>query len=349
MIPSLVLFVYLILETAKLSREKIRHQFAVDTAAFIELTNYSDLLNRMAYVNGSFPMRVFRESYGGVDIEATSSSSPKLMLQFLYENAAFPDNAPGTSDLPNLDPEERWPIKYVGQGQGDVLNGNTPTDTGAAHVFRQRDAEQFWLWYDVHSVPLWQFWTNVYELLGSVADAQYAVYKRLTGANSFYKKAWMLNTGLNSRTAEADAFSGKALQLDCIYTKESGTYGRFMREGSWINVGEPTGTKGFGRDTSDSQNPYRHQGSGSLCNGGLFRVAVIQKSVLDRVRITGLGSGVEVKQRWTAPNNYFNVALNSPRRPEVHVRAGVVGCCVWAEESPGSPTPTPKFQTRVLP
>ena len=34
MFPTLFLFVYLIYETAKLSREKIRHQFAIDAAAF---------------------------------------------------------------------------------------------------------------------------------------------------------------------------------------------------------------------------------------------------------------------------------------------------------------------------
>src|SRR6185312_5166651 len=55
MFPTLFLFVYLIYETAKLSREKIRHQFALDAAAFVEMTNYSDFLNRTAYVNGAFP------------------------------------------------------------------------------------------------------------------------------------------------------------------------------------------------------------------------------------------------------------------------------------------------------
>src|SRR3989338_2621014 len=61
--PTLMLFVFLIFETAKLSREKIRHQFAVDAAAFVEMTNYSDFLNRSAYVNGAFPMRIFREGF----------------------------------------------------------------------------------------------------------------------------------------------------------------------------------------------------------------------------------------------------------------------------------------------
>src|SRR3989304_4552981 len=61
--PTLFLFVYLIYETAKLSREKIKHQFAMDAAAFVEAPNYSDFLNRTAYVNGAFPMRIFEQGY----------------------------------------------------------------------------------------------------------------------------------------------------------------------------------------------------------------------------------------------------------------------------------------------
>src|SRR5512137_1751447 len=65
--PTFMLFVYLIYETAKLSREKIRHQFAIDAAVFVEMTNYSDFLNRTAYVNGAFPMRIFDEGFRGAD------------------------------------------------------------------------------------------------------------------------------------------------------------------------------------------------------------------------------------------------------------------------------------------
>src|SRR3984957_11337744 len=73
--PTLFLFVYLIDETAKLSREKIRHQFAMDAAAFVEMTNYSDFLNRSAYVNGAFPMRIFEEGYWDFNAECTGKTN----------------------------------------------------------------------------------------------------------------------------------------------------------------------------------------------------------------------------------------------------------------------------------
>jgi hypothetical protein len=62
-IPSLLLFVYLLFETSKVSREKIRQQFAVDSAAFIQMGDYTNLLNRTAYVDGAFPYRIFKEAY----------------------------------------------------------------------------------------------------------------------------------------------------------------------------------------------------------------------------------------------------------------------------------------------
>ena len=62
-VPSLLLFVYLLFETTKVSREKIRQQFAVDSAAFIQMGDYTNLFNRTAYVNGAFPYRIFKEAY----------------------------------------------------------------------------------------------------------------------------------------------------------------------------------------------------------------------------------------------------------------------------------------------
>jgi hypothetical protein len=351
-IPSLVLFVYLIYETAKLSREKIRHQFAIDAAAFVEMTNYSDLLNRSAYVNGPFPMRVFSESYpwGSVPIEAKNSTAPTDLIKMMYDNGAFPVGPTQGSD-PSFgisDGMPTWPIKY---GNGSlcttcsVLNGNSPGDTGTQHIFRQKQVMEYWIWYDVHSVPLWQFWTTVYSLLGSVESAQVQVFQRLNKAHSFLKKSWLLNTGESSSNVNTGSFDSHDLRLDCIYTRQSGTYGTYQKSTWW----DPYGHKGFGDDPDVKDGggkPFTHPPEGgTYCSGGLFRVAVVT-SGLDQIKIKGPSSGIELMQPWSAPGNYFNVDVNRPR-PMVHARVGIVGCCVWAEN--GSPQPTPKFQVRELP
>src|ERR1035437_1447444 len=95
MFPTLFLFVYLIYETAKVSRGKIRHQFAMDAAAFVEMTNYSDFLNRTAYVNGAFPMRIFNEGYWDfkADCEGRAMNGTcdqKSYATLLFNNGAYP-------------------------------------------------------------------------------------------------------------------------------------------------------------------------------------------------------------------------------------------------------------------
>src|SRR5882762_4250727 len=92
--PTLMLFVFLIFETAKLSREKIRHQFAVDAAAFVEMSNYSDFLNRSAYVNGAFPMRIFYEGFHDTELECLGrdpcpSPGHKHLNDILFDDGIF--------------------------------------------------------------------------------------------------------------------------------------------------------------------------------------------------------------------------------------------------------------------
>src|SRR3990167_4268709 len=114
--PTLFLFVYLIYETAKLSREKIKHQFAMDAAAFVEATNYSDFLNRTAYVNGAFPMRIFEQGYDDfpAECEGKVEHCEKITYaEILYQNGIFPRSRSGKKEFKN---EEVWDIEYGGKG-----------------------------------------------------------------------------------------------------------------------------------------------------------------------------------------------------------------------------------------
>ena len=63
LIPTILLVIYLLFETTKVSKEKIRHQFALDTSSFVEMTSLSQYLNATAYVNGAFPFRLFRDFF----------------------------------------------------------------------------------------------------------------------------------------------------------------------------------------------------------------------------------------------------------------------------------------------
>ncbi len=118
MFPTLFLFVYLIYETANLSRQKIKHQFAIDAAAFVEMANYSDFLNRTAYVNGAFPMRIFEEGYDvdfKSDCEGMPGCNPQTYGKMLFDNGAFPhlggQYAEGHAAETTMPDPKKWSIR----------------------------------------------------------------------------------------------------------------------------------------------------------------------------------------------------------------------------------------------
>lgn len=280
--------------------------------------------------------------------------------QVLVRKRGLPHRGGGALADPSaysLDDEDRWKIGYSNDSKCttcSTLNGNTPGDTGVQHIFTYKQAEKYWIWYTRKndskglSRILYEFFTQVYMLLGSVEDAQIRVYEKLSGNQSFYNKSWWLNTGLSKNTSKPvarQAFDPKQLDMRCIYTSQGGTFGRyyFPNDPTW----QYYRFTGFGDDPDmEGEQPPMSLVSAEnpdTCPGGLFRVAVIDKANLNKVKIkTG---GVEVKQPWPVPENYFRVRFPEPK---VHARVGIVGCCVWAEEG-GDPQPTPKFQTRLLP
>ena len=59
LLPLFVLVIYLLTETTKVSIAKVRHQFALDNAAYTQMTTVSVFLNAVGLLNGPLPYRVF--------------------------------------------------------------------------------------------------------------------------------------------------------------------------------------------------------------------------------------------------------------------------------------------------
>lgn len=126
-IPMLLLFVFLLFETTKLSREKIRQQFAVDSAAFIQMGDYTNLFNRTAYVNGVFPYRIFKEAYPcpGPSVIKSDNNKVVCLYEALYNAGIFPRRFGDTNSKYNLqgerdlDNQAQWEIKFFEDSPGD--------------------------------------------------------------------------------------------------------------------------------------------------------------------------------------------------------------------------------------
>lgn len=346
--PTLFLFVYLIYETAKLSREKIKHQFAMDAAAFVEATNYSDFLNRTAYVNGAFPMRIFEQGYDEFKAECEGKvehCEEVTYAEILYKNGVFPRSRSGVKQFSD---EASWDIEYGGTGAGK--NSSSPYVDDTVTLFTLKDAQNYWHSWDLAS-EVYKLYVQVFSLLGSVENAQWEVLKRLTkdSNHSFLQKSYWLNTGdpANYGTELAANFNAALGEFktsaECAHKLVY--YGNRHLGGTGIQQYRPYGT----------EPPVPLPDSPGCSGGGLFQMQTVDSTALKALSQPGGTEypGLSLYLRWQIPGkNYFNVDFgNMPQHfrngsPELHTTVSVgannPNARVW-------PNPTPKFQVRQYP
>lgn len=326
LIPSFVLFIYLIFETAKLSREKMRQQFALDSAAFIEMTVYSDFLNRTAYINGTFPNKVFKEAFEGFTVRGRGSRPSSNMYEIMYENGAFPR----TEQSGDLDSQKVWQIRFNEQRRPGV-NNNPPNMGTAILINGDQGCQDYWIGEEVAS-QIYQVYSKIYSLLGQVEGAQQAVFERLTSDHNFFKKSYRLNTG----TDDPEAGEEGAGMIPDIRPKVNTAETRY-----WFTRIEGGDPRCMSQGPPDTQS--------------VFQLETVDKSDLVSIGEWNGASnypGAPIVQHWKAPSNYFRVDVNrlfgggtftqQAQGPFVHSTIAVSGGQVW-------PDPTPKYQTRLYP
>jgi hypothetical protein len=389
--PTFMLFVYLIYETAKLSREKIRHQFAIDAAVFVEMTNYSDFLNRTAYVNGAFPMRIFDEGFYDTNISCDKKDNCQADAEYgrlwtiLCRRGAFPQpNGSCVADHNfQYSSEHSWNIQYATyqDGMGQTINKNDDPDsmknelgqgcdqapcfTIIRGIGADDEANRFWFNY-TDSYQIFQLYSSIYGLLGSVEDAQYHVLNRLAAQHTFLKKSYWLNTGSGSDVSSA----AKAATLFESHMDDS-RWANGSKVGSALHYHCYQYVHFYGNQaTGNMFQPWQvwHPTTGAIrientidgCTG-LFQFLTVDPSIISTLRSpvsdsTFASRGVEVDQPWggqddnnAVTTNYFSHRFTDDFNglPTVHVSVAVDGFggakpAVW-------PNPTPKFQVRTYP
>ncbi len=366
MFPTLMLFVYLIYETAKLSREKIRHQFAIDSAAFVEMTNYSDFINRTAYVNGAFPMRIFYEGFHSTQLTNMGKSNCDAAVNqyatggslalddLLYAEGAFPRDpnyAYSDSEAPG---SASWKIAYdPASVRGPNLNTPTPTnfDSSNAHTDQSgkncgqtpcltlisEQTANCWNinWQDATEVM--NLYVQIYQLLGSVESAQFSVLQRLATGHQFFTKSYWLNLGTQEALSEAQGVSFppvnfmSGIQMHCVPA--------LFYYANKLTPGNPYQPYGIFNNTPGTAMTSSISG----CDG-LFQLATVNPSMIQSAEQGSPYPGWQASITWTPPQNSFNIPLGTAK---VHATASL-----WPganDEASVWPDPTPHFQTRLYP
>ncbi|MCR4819576.1 MAG: hypothetical protein K5838_00455 [Elusimicrobiales bacterium] len=347
-IPSLLIFVYLLFETTKLSREKIRQQFAIDSAVFIQMGDYTNLFNRTAYVNGAFPYRIFKEQYGcGEDYnyseETADTGQKKCMYELLIESGAIPNYTKDTefnTNSPRTPTEIPWDIRY---SRND--NSNNPVEGSNENIpelwiINKDQAVNYYLGWDF-LISVYQFYAEVYTLLGSVEAAQIEVFNRITDKSTFLRKSYYLNAGTQECQRSPNSCAEQAVRY-------------FSSAKVTANIRRLIAIGFYGKIRTSGLSPYyigKTNPPMTMEGEGLFQTAGFSTSVLNSI-----GNGIDVYQGWDAPPNYFNKDFNrlsackETGKPCVHSKiasqcpggSNNKNNCVW-------PYPTPKYQTRLYP
>jgi hypothetical protein len=366
-----MLFVYLIFETAKLSRDKIRHQFAIDSAAFVEMTNYSDFLNRSAYVNGAFPMRIFREGFHGTELNNTgraacnsavdhySNGSSINLDDVLYGEGAFPrDDSDPNGSTEQSGKSQPWKIVFNNQSERAGLNTSDSSaidsaiDSKSAHndsngkscdktpcltLISEKTANCWNINFE-DSTQIMNMYVQIYQLLGSVESAQYSVLERLAAGHQFLTKSYYLNLGTQEALNEATGVRfpptdfTSGIHMHCV-------------KGILFYGNQLTGNQLQPYDIFNNYPGTAMTSSISGCNG-LFQLVSVDPGVIASTNEGSPYPGWQASIAWTPPSNSFGVDVNQ-FKPTVHATAslwpGAQGeASVW-------PNPTPHYQTRLYP
>ena len=343
-VPIFVLVVYLLFETAKVSMTKVRQQFALDNAAYSQVSAASTYLNALGLVNGPLPYRVMQAFSADMDLLRPKhpENHPKISIfELFYKGGGVPTIGPDYDTGNNKPPKAEsldWGLKYY---QGDEMNPNFPRTEwekenpslppADKHVPVMSEAlvdEYFFPAKDL-AVPTIVQYLETYARVGSIYKSQDYVYKQLSKNAIMFREAYYLNVS-DCKKSECGRESAAQLrqwmglsttpfELDAIefYASESDASGNF--HGGAFKL------------------PFK---STEILNGDkLFQFAFLDSS--SRSRLKTLSRGVVLTQKFKLPRNHFNINLQQKYKPYVRTRV-TLSCpresnnCVW-------PNPLPKY------
>jgi len=345
--PIFILVVYLLFETSKLSMTKVRQQFALDSGAYSQMSSTSGYLNALAQVNGSLPYRVMK-TMRKVDLpaKATAQNPDQKVTVFdvFYTAGAFPSIGPnyeqgpdGASNNPVPAPEStNWGFQYY-NGKRAGWNKEDPQESAADmeddhYVLTNKEiADNYFFGASGIGLTTIKEYATIYVRTGSIYQSQTYSYKDTIKNSRMFRENYYLNT---RDCRKADCGKQAAATLD-----------RFELDSTPFEI-----DKARFYVTADYQGSIMHSGSYPIdlkmqeaLNAKLFQFAYLPPASRNRLR--QLKRGVVLKQKYTLPENRFNINLTQRYNPYVQNSISVTcprnnNNCVW-------PNPLPKYSVKV--
>lgn len=348
--PIFVLVIYLLFEMSKVSMTKVRHQFALDNAAYSQVSAATTYLNAVAMLNGPLPYRVTLY-YKDMPINKKETSPLKVdkisIFDVFYQAGLIPSvgtDESGVNDPPKAD-SINWNVHYVETketsfedakySRRDNWEKENPGSSPPEEYVPVTDpdlADHYW--FDVNTaVPALINVLTTYVTVGNIYKAQDYVFKDLTKNNVMFREAYFLNVNdckRNECARQSASALGRYMKLstkpfviDHIHFWWSGTEGK----------------KHYGLAGKESEGYGMRKSLKEMGGEEVFQFAHLTPS--SRSLLKPLSRGILLKQNIKLPKNHFNINLERKYKPYVRTRV-FMSCprsgnnCVW-------PNPLPKY------
>ena len=354
--PIFILVVYLLFETAKVSMTKVRQQFALDNAAYSQMSAASTYLNAVAAINGPLPYRVMLTLEEPLLPKATKPNlKPIPAFELFYQGGAVPTIGPDYETGINKPPVAEstdWGVKYYSGENLDKENGDrsgwekenpTPPDNGKPVPMVSKALVDDYYFPatgegnkpDGIGIVALTHYLETYARVGSIYKSQDYVYQQVSKNAIMFREAYFLNVNDCKRSDCARQSAAHLRQLLELKTEpfDINEMQIYFSESSY-KMGYHAKSYGITLKAVE------------LFNGEkLFQFAYLDPSSRNKLKM--LSRGVQLKQPFKLPRNYFNINLEQKYKPYVRNRV-FLSCprsnnnCVW-------PNPLPKYNITLEP
>ena len=357
--PIFILVIYLLFETAKVSMTKVRQQFALDNAAYSQMSSASTFLNAMAMVDGPLPYRVmawFGQNLDqpGLTIPKSGGSdydgpNPLAVYDLFYKAGAFPSIGPEyeeqTWNNPAPRPESNdWGIRYYPSPE-ENSNANLvvsradwekeqPAEVGSDQtvVIINKTLVDNYIFPADTALKIIQGYLETYVRVGAIFESQEYVYKEVSRNAQMFREGYFLNVSDCKKNECARQSAARLKPFLNLKAKP------FEINKIRLYFSETTGSDHMQSYPIDLE-------MNSIMNDSLFQFAYLDSATRSRLR--RLARGVVLKQNFKLPKNYFNINLEQKYKP--YVRNTVVLSCPRSSNNCVWPNPIPKYTVTLKP
>ncbi len=371
LLPLFVLVIYLLVETTKLSISKVGHQFALDNAAYAQMTSVSAWLNAAAYISGPFPYRVL-ETYRDQELGKTQKTkdgdltekqrpyqNEKITVFDLFFRAgAVPTVASdyewGRNPAPKAEAQD-WGVhfaKYAGiegltDDDGNVMydrsgwEKETPEDVPDPVYLMNKEIVE------THYVPAdgsesggiglsaMKAYLNTYVQLGDIYNLQEDIYKKLIKNAVTFRQGYFLNVEDCKLSSCARQSASQIMKYLTIPTARQQADNAVM----YVSSSRMAGAHG-GAVKIDV--PIKE-----WAGTPLFLFAYVEPA--GRSKLRTLKRGVLLKQNYELPKTWFDKSVNLQEKYKPYVRNRVLMSCPRANNNCVWPNPLPKYNVVLRP